>query len=97
MANRNSINDLHHMKTAVWAANFHLLSSNESPQHGLCPAIIGRLKIRQGPTFCVPMFASQTDTAVRSYYGRLALFDQVTKHLKSDFRFSFSTEKHTRD
>ncbi|GFV40291.1 RNase H domain-containing protein [Trichonephila clavipes] len=40
MDNRNNINDRHSMKTAVWAAYFHLLSSNESPQHGLCPADI---------------------------------------------------------
>ncbi|GFV52365.1 hypothetical protein TNCV_855351 [Trichonephila clavipes] len=28
------------MKTAVSAVYFNLLSSNESPQHGLCPAVI---------------------------------------------------------
>ncbi|GFX49832.1 hypothetical protein TNCV_3073851 [Trichonephila clavipes] len=28
------------MKTAIWAVYFHLLSSNDSPQHGLCPEII---------------------------------------------------------
>ncbi|GFV38887.1 uncharacterized protein TNCV_192551 [Trichonephila clavipes] len=38
MAIRNNINDLHSMKTSVWTVYFHLLSSNESPQHGLCPA-----------------------------------------------------------
>ncbi|GFU84561.1 uncharacterized protein TNCV_1526131 [Trichonephila clavipes] len=27
------------MNTALWAVSFHLLSSNESPQHGMCPAI----------------------------------------------------------
>ncbi|GFT63577.1 uncharacterized protein TNCV_870411 [Trichonephila clavipes] len=37
---RNNINDLHSMKTVVCAVYFHLLSSNECPQHGLCPAII---------------------------------------------------------
>ncbi|GFY28730.1 uncharacterized protein TNCV_3440971 [Trichonephila clavipes] len=36
MAIRNNINDLHSLKNAVWAVYF--LSSNESPQHGLCPA-----------------------------------------------------------
>ncbi|GFW36575.1 uncharacterized protein TNCV_1955751 [Trichonephila clavipes] len=40
MAIRNNINDLHSMKTAVWAVYFHLLSSNESPQHERCHAII---------------------------------------------------------
>ncbi|GFX73896.1 hypothetical protein TNCV_397071 [Trichonephila clavipes] len=40
MALRNNINDLHSMKTAVWAVYFHLPSSNEGPQYGLCPAII---------------------------------------------------------
>ncbi|GFU26497.1 hypothetical protein TNCV_2463411 [Trichonephila clavipes] len=40
MAIRNNINDLHSMKTAVWAVNLHLLSSNERPQHVLYPAII---------------------------------------------------------
>ncbi|GFY34292.1 uncharacterized protein TNCV_2505951 [Trichonephila clavipes] len=40
MAIKNNINDLHSMKTAVWAVYFPLLSSNESPQHGLCPTII---------------------------------------------------------
>ncbi|GFY25174.1 hypothetical protein TNCV_2482951 [Trichonephila clavipes] len=39
MASRNNINDLHSMKTAVWTV-FHLLSSNESPQHRLYPAIV---------------------------------------------------------
>ncbi|GFX68475.1 uncharacterized protein TNCV_2004891 [Trichonephila clavipes] len=40
---RNNINHVHYMKTAVWAVYFHLLSSNESPQHGLCPADINAL------------------------------------------------------
>ncbi|GFX16096.1 uncharacterized protein TNCV_4703531 [Trichonephila clavipes] len=40
MAIRNNIDDLHSMKTAVWAAYFHLLSSYKSSQHGLYPAII---------------------------------------------------------
>ncbi|GFU26875.1 uncharacterized protein TNCV_4541231 [Trichonephila clavipes] len=35
---RNNIKDLNSMKTSVWAFYFHLLSSNESPQNGLCPA-----------------------------------------------------------
>ncbi|GFV43524.1 hypothetical protein TNCV_4592481 [Trichonephila clavipes] len=38
MAIRNIIIDLHSMKTSVWAVSFHLRSSNESPQHGLCQA-----------------------------------------------------------
>ncbi|GFW93536.1 uncharacterized protein TNCV_47391 [Trichonephila clavipes] len=37
MAIRNNINDLRSMEIAVWAVYFHLLSSNESLQHGLCP------------------------------------------------------------
>ncbi|GFW22155.1 uncharacterized protein TNCV_1632851 [Trichonephila clavipes] len=40
MAIRNNINYLYSIKTAVWAVYFHLLSSNESPQHGLYHAII---------------------------------------------------------
>ncbi|GFU31105.1 hypothetical protein TNCV_2193081 [Trichonephila clavipes] len=36
---------------------------------------IGRVKIHWIPTFCVPALASYTDTAIRAYYGRLALFD----------------------
>ncbi|GFU77524.1 uncharacterized protein TNCV_3498971 [Trichonephila clavipes] len=43
MAIRNNINNLHSMKTAVWAVYLHLMSSNESPQHGLRPAIINAL------------------------------------------------------
>ncbi|GFU53253.1 hypothetical protein TNCV_2952921 [Trichonephila clavipes] len=35
MAIRNDIDDLHGMKTAVWAVYFLLLSSNESPEYGL--------------------------------------------------------------
>ncbi|GFU78050.1 mariner Mos1 transposase [Trichonephila clavipes] len=46
MAIRNNINDLHSMKTAVWAVYVHLLSSNESPQHGLCPAKHGKTPLR---------------------------------------------------
>ncbi|GFW39018.1 hypothetical protein TNCV_1830101 [Trichonephila clavipes] len=34
----NNINDLQSLKTAVGAAYFHLLLSNEIPQHGLCLA-----------------------------------------------------------
>ncbi|GFU56295.1 hypothetical protein TNCV_582291 [Trichonephila clavipes] len=34
----NNTYDLESMKTAVWVVSFHLLSTNESPQHGLCPA-----------------------------------------------------------
>ncbi|GFX71882.1 uncharacterized protein TNCV_1443061 [Trichonephila clavipes] len=40
MAIRNNINDLHSMKTTVRAVDLDLQFSNESPQHGLCPAII---------------------------------------------------------
>ncbi|GFV18987.1 hypothetical protein TNCV_4758721 [Trichonephila clavipes] len=43
MAIKNNINDLQSMKTVVWAAYFHLLSSNDSPQHGRCPVTINAL------------------------------------------------------
>lgn len=34
---RNTRTTLLRMKTAVWAEYFHLMSSNESPHHALCP------------------------------------------------------------
>lgn len=32
------MDSLNNMKQAVWAEYFHLASSNEDPQHGLCPS-----------------------------------------------------------
>ncbi|GFX01075.1 hypothetical protein TNCV_4580411 [Trichonephila clavipes] len=37
---RKNINDLYSIETAVRTVYFHLLSSNESPQHEMCPAVI---------------------------------------------------------
>ena len=37
MAIRSNIHDLESMRRAVWATYFHELSTDEKPQHGLCP------------------------------------------------------------
>lgn len=34
---RNNVSSVTDMKKAIWAIFFHKLSTNESPQHGLCP------------------------------------------------------------
>lgn len=34
---RHATKSVNEMKQAIWAEYFHLLSSNETPQHGLCP------------------------------------------------------------
>lgn len=38
LAIRNNCHDLSSMRKAVWATYFHKLSTDETPQHGLCPA-----------------------------------------------------------
>ncbi|KAJ4431349.1 hypothetical protein ANN_19946 [Periplaneta americana] len=38
LAIRNNCHDLSSMKKTVWATYFHKLSTDETPQHGLCPA-----------------------------------------------------------
>ncbi|KAJ4441133.1 hypothetical protein ANN_10983 [Periplaneta americana] len=38
LAIRNNCHDLRSMRKAVWATYFHKLSTDETPQHGLCPA-----------------------------------------------------------
>ncbi|GFU16020.1 hypothetical protein TNCV_1299851 [Trichonephila clavipes] len=55
MAIRNNANDLHRIKTAVcvWAVYIPLLSSNESPQHGLRKAgINARCKFQKTKAEC---------------------------------------------
>jgi hypothetical protein len=37
LAIRRNVSNLEVMKRAVWAVFFHKLSTNEKPQHGVCP------------------------------------------------------------
>lgn len=37
LAIRRNTNSLKDMQRAVWAEYYHLLSSNDNPQHGICP------------------------------------------------------------
>ncbi|GFY35449.1 hypothetical protein TNCV_195421 [Trichonephila clavipes] len=63
MAMKNNINDQYRMKVAVWAVYFHLLSSNEGPQQGLCPAIINaRCKFQKTKAECNEMHCDRKHT-----------------------------------
>ncbi|GFX19073.1 transposable element Tcb1 transposase [Trichonephila clavipes] len=47
---------------------------------------IGRLKIQQRSTFCVPTSVNWADTAAHAYYGRPVLFGKVTETPKIRFQ-----------
>ncbi|GFW69818.1 uncharacterized protein TNCV_1884621 [Trichonephila clavipes] len=73
----NNIIDLRSMKIALWAVYFHLLSSNENPQHGLCPAIIN--------TWC-KFQKTEAECNERYYDNKLILQNELDVCVKSIFR-----------